>query len=207
LTDAIFAQTFSGFDIDREFLDLAFRQSRLNAIRIFDADSVGREFVEPLSNLISQSVTTGSNFNDMRKTLTEFIQGDSERLGQYQRYVNTLAKDAFSIFDRSYTQTVVKEYGEPEWFRYRGGRVRDSRQFCIDRDGKYFHVKELEGWGAGVDVGLAGFPWQGMNKNTNPDTIKTLLGGYNCNHYMVYVIEDVVPDEVIERAREKGFIN
>lgn len=206
LNDSIFGQTFKGFDIDEDFLQASFSQSRLNAIKLFDSDSIAREFVDPIGNLLSQSVTTGSSFNDMVKTLREFVAGDPERLGQYERYVSTYAKDAFSTFDRSYTQTLVKEYGEPEWVRYLGGKVRDSRLFCVDRDGMFFHIKEVEGWGAGVNVGAAGFPWQGMNKNTNPDTIKTLCGGYNCNHSLVYVIEDAVPEEVIERARESGFI-
>ena len=206
LNDSIFAQTFKGFEIDEEFLEASFTQSRLNAIRLFDQDSVAREFIEPIGNLLNQSVTTGSSFNDMVKTLRDFVQGDAERLGKYERYTSTFAKDAFSTFDRGYTQTLVAEYGEPEWVRYLGGRVKDSRKFCIDRDGLFFHIKEVELWGAGKGIGAAGFPWQGMNYNTNPDTIKTLLGGYNCNHSLVYVIEDVVPPEVVERAKDQGFL-
>ena len=205
INDSIFAQTFDSVDVDTDFLDEMFKTSRRNAIKLFDADSIVREFIDPIGNTLTESVSTGGTHNDLIKTLRNFIEGDEERLGQYRRYVGTYAKDSFSTFDRSYTQALVKEYGG-EWIRYLGGKVRDSRQFCIDRDGKFFHIKEVELWGEGVGVGDAGFPWQGMNKNTNPDTIKNFCGGYNCNHSLVYVVEADVPDEVKERAKEKGYV-
>jgi hypothetical protein len=105
----------------------------------------------------------------------------------------------------------VKELDEkastsfPEWtefFVYQGRPIATTRSFCRERAGRYWHREEIKEWGRN-----AGFmPWKGMHKGTNEVNIFLLLGGYTCRHILIPVSRGTVPQEDLDRMREKGLI-
>jgi len=122
-------------------------------------------------------------------------------------HVKRVAYDAFAVSDRTYTNTVSNVLGI-EWYFYSGGTIDDTRDFCQERIGKYFHKKEVEGWGENKSCCGLKYPnsngWQGRNTLTNKTTIFTLAGGYNCKHSISPVSLRSVPKSVVQRNIENG---
>lgn len=161
---------------------------------LFDKDAIGQIFINPLKTLLSTQVDLGASFGDTVKTLRNFIEGNPQLdvEGKLSRYVKQNARDAFAQTDRLYQEIVTKDLGL-KWRRYAGSLVRDSREFCVHRAGNYYHEDEIRDW--------ASLNWQGKNQNTNRDNIFTLVGGWNCNHLLPPVLEDVVPQADKDRVK------
>ena len=106
--------------------------------------------------------------------------------------------DAFAISDRTYSEAVAAATGV-QFYRYLGGLVRDSREFCITRQGKVWHIEEIKSWGRLKS-------WDGRNPATNADTITQYLGGYNCMHVLVPLPLTRVPADKIAEAKRKGWL-
>ena len=160
---------------------------------LFDKDAIGQVLINPLKTMLSTQVDLGAGFGDTVRTLRNFIEGNPalDLEGKLSRYVKQNAVDAFAQTDRLYTEIVTKDLGL-KWRRYAGSLVADSREFCVHRAGGYFHEDEIRAW--------ASLDWQGKNKNTNADNIFTLVGGHQCNHTLMPVLEDIVPKEDRDRA-------
>ena len=73
-----------------------------------------------------------------------------------------------------------------------------TRSFCEERTGKFFHHKEIEQW--------ASLDWAGKKAGTTESSIFLFAGGWNCAHELIPVDRIIVPDEVIQRAMQAGFI-
>jgi hypothetical protein len=87
-----------------------------------------------------------------------------------------------------------------EFFKYRGGLIKDSRPFCVERNDIIYHIEEIKSWG---DIKQ----WQGRRHGTDESTIITFLGGYNCRHTLIGVSEMDVPKETLQDAIDKGWYN
>ena len=85
-----------------------------------------------------------------------------------------------------------------EWFLYTGPKVKDSREFCLERKGNFYTLKEIQSW--------ADQTWAGKNKQTNRSNIIVLLGGYGCIDQAIPVPQEFVPEADVERARSLGFL-
>lgn len=176
----------------------AYRETIKKAIEqvtdLFDKDAIGQVLINPLKTMLSTQVDLGASFGDTVKTLRNFIEGNpqADLEGKLSRYVKQNARDAFAQTDALYSQIVTKDLGF-EWYRYAGGVIRDSREFCIHRAGGFFHEDEVRGW--------ALLDWQGKNPNTNADNIFTLRGGFNCNHLLSPVLESYVPQADRDRVK------
>ena len=196
LNDSIF-ETFEGFDAKKEF-ELNWKTGQKNAIRLLAKDQVAAQLLEPINNALTSAVTIGQDFVGVVQELTKVVNGIDPD-GNLLRHVKRVASDSFAIADRSYTEVVIADLGI-DFFRYQGGIIKDSRQFCIDRVGKIFHIKEVMGWG------LIPAQWQGRSTITNESNIFTLLGGFNCKHSLIPVDVTQVDETTLERVRAKGFI-
>lgn len=199
LTNDYFQKAFGNlFDKqEKELFEKLLKQSQKNALSMLGQEAVSAQFIKPMRDILSQSVSTGASFGETVQTLTNFITGTPDMDGKLIRYVKTVAYDGFAQADRSYTEAVSVAIGV-EFYRYLGGLLSDSREFCQQRNGNYYHKKEIEAWGQLKD-------WQGRNPNTNSSTIFTLAGGYNCKHSILPVSTTSVPKDVIERNIKKGF--
>jgi hypothetical protein len=61
-------------------------------------------------------------------------------------------------------------------FRYEGGLIADSRDFCVERDGNEFFIEEGERWNE--------YEWKGKIPGVD---FFVQVGGYNCRHWLTYI--------------------
>lgn len=198
---------FRAMDVDFEPTSMyqnVLRNSQRNAISLLSEDAYTQVLITPLQASLQAAVTGQQSFTDTLSQLRYIIQGDEEVDGKLISHVKRVAYDSFAVSDRSYTGTIATDL-ELEFYRYTGGKVKETRCFCEERKGKYFHRKEIAGWGEGKNVGSCSYPWQGMNSNTDSVTIFYYAGGYNCKHSILPVSIKSVPIDVINRAKAKGW--
>ncbi len=100
--------------------------------------------------------------------------------------VSTIIDTGLSVVGRERINDVAEDLGL-EWYRYIGGVIGTSRNFCIERDGGYYRREEVEDW--------ADEEWDGKIEGTDSETIFSYCGGFNCRHELIPVAESSVPDE------------
>lgn len=86
--------------------------------------------------------------------------------------------NAVAVLFNSYnaaTKFFAKEYGYTK-FRYEGGLIADSRDFCIERDGQEFWMEEGERWNE--------LEWKGKIPGVD---FFVQIGGFQCRHWLVYI--------------------
>lgn len=179
-------------------------QSQKNAITLLSNDAITTQIISPIKDTLLASVTNQGSFNDVLKNIQEIATNTETSDGLLTRYVKRVAYDAFAVSDRQYTKTVAENL-ELVFYKYQGGEVEDTRCFCDERHGNFYHKKEIQDWGVGKGVGKCGFPWQGMNSATNSDTIFSFVGGYRCLHSLTPVATSSVPNKWIQRAKNLGY--
>ncbi len=177
-----------------------------NAIALLNEDAFTATLSTPIKQILESSITNKQSFTDTIESLRYIIQGDEEVDGRLLSHVKRVAYDSFAVSDRSYTNAVSTDLAL-EFYRFTGGKIEDTRCFCKERAGKYFHQKEVEGWGEGKGLGdcKQNGLWQGANTNTDKSTIFLYLGGYNCKHSILPVSTKSVPRDVVNRAISEGY--
>lgn len=207
-------------DITNEFFKISFdnykpselyknvlKSSQKKTLELLGEEAITQNFIDPIKEILSSSVTTGQSFTDAVKSLRGYIEGNKELEGGLEKYVKQIAKDSFSFSDRIYTQTISNDL-EIEWYVYRGGVIEGTRYFCREYHGKYFHKKEIEDFGRGIDIDgneLTQEELRGRIEGTDSSTIFVYAGGYNCEHSWLPISIEMVPPEVIERNIKKGY--
>jgi hypothetical protein len=192
----------------QDFYKDVLRNSQKNALDLLGEDAFTQKLITPLKQTLESSIVNKLTFTETLKNLRVIIEGDGEKDGALLSHVKRVAYDSYSASDRGYTNTVAQDLGL-EFYRYSGGEIDTTRCFCDERNGKYFHKKEIEEWGEKRNLGSCGTGngWAGMNTNTNKATIFIFAGGYNCHHSILPVSEISVPKEVIERNKANGNYN
>lgn len=92
-----------------------------------------------------------------------------------------------------------------EFYLYTGGNTRHTSPFCKEKNGRFFHYKEIMDW--------AKEDWEGKHPDTTEASIFHLVGGYcnkgdfveNCSHSLMPVSAAVVPHNVLKRNMAKGY--
>jgi hypothetical protein len=146
--------------------------------------------VDPLNEVLLQSVTGNATFKDTLNSVSAIIRGD-KNLGRLQRYVSQISTDAVQQYVANYTYIISNDL-DVEFYMYRGSKQDTTRPFCMSRYGKYYSKKEIIEWGK---LGA----WDGKIPGTNSSNIFINRGGYNCKHIIVPVSEASVPEDVIKR--------
>jgi hypothetical protein len=147
----------------------------LRTQRLFDKTAVNALLTQNLRDAITSNVVAGARTIDMADALRSVILGDEQRLGFLTRYAKTWTLTGFATAERQYLVTVAEDRGVTRW-RYSGGTVEDSREFCVERQGRVFTTEEVKAW--------AVEEWQGKAYGTDEETIFMYLGGYNCMHVL-----------------------
>jgi len=188
---------FGGFDESKAFLETIIEDTIERTKNSLLESGIEDNIVNEIDVILNQNVTTGAKFRDMVSQVKDFLTGDDDRLGRLVSYSGQIVNDSIHQYARNYMQAAAEGLGL-KWFLYSGGAIEDTREFCLDRFGKYWHEKEIESWSR--------LEWQGKNPNTTPSNIHTLLGGFNCRHELIPALESIVPKRFIKRAEEKGII-
>lgn len=173
LNNSIISQQFNFKD--KELFNSVVKQSQRTALQLLDQSAISNSVLKPLTDKLSTSVMTGAKYSDVIQMLKDNILGgdlDPKLTSHVSRYV----RDAFATFDRTYTQIVANDV-KVEFWEFSGGLVKDSRDFCVERDGQIFTTEEVESW--------ADEDWQGKNPATDSTTIFAYLGGFQCLHSLI----------------------
>lgn len=206
VSNDLFAKTFEGFSplpVSQQLL----RTTQRNAVDLL-VNAIGNQrFADVVRENIETAISSNAGFTETVRQLQSIVTGDEETDGKLLQYNKQIAHDTFAIADRNYTSAVSEEL-EAEWFFYSGSEIETTRPFCAARHNKYFYYKEIEDWptadysGGGVRNG----EWTGQIPGTNPSTIYSYAGGYNCRHSIIPVSIRRVPETVVREAIQKwGF--
>ena len=198
-----FSKIIPDFEIQSVYAS-TLQMSQRNAIQLLSDDAVSAAILSPIKEALMSGVSNGGSFADAMNAIREVATNTEKSDGALTRYVKRVAYDAFAVGDRQYTKAISEDLGLV-FYKYQGGEVADTRCFCEERHGNFYHKKEIEDWGEGKKVGECGNNWQGRNSNTNKDTIFSFVGGYNCKHSLIPIITSRVPKEWIDRAIKLGY--
>ena len=160
------------------------------------ASGINPQVIDPISKMITDSVFSGWSFQDMVDNLRLQVLGNDERLGLLQKHASQIVTDSLNQFNATYTNVVSQDLGLVFYF-YSGGIKDTTRSYCRTRAGKWFHIEEIR-----KDIPET---WSGKIAGTDKSNILVRRGGYNCGHQYVPAMVDVVPADVVERARAKGY--
>lgn len=156
-------------------------------------DGLTASIKEPLVEILNLNVNTGGNFSGFLQQVRDYIQGNDELDGRLLSYSRTFLRDTLFNYSRAYQQSVTADL-KLEFYSYSGGLMDKSREFCIERAGKFFHESEIKEW--------ANEDWRGKRQGTTESSIFIYCGGYNCTHSLIPVHESLVPKEVKDRVLE-----
>lgn len=162
---------------------------------LISGSTLTQVYSQPLKKVLQKAVSSGSSWSNTIDEIRMITTGDQERLGLLNRYASQIVRDTFSQADANYTN-IINQENNIEWYVYRGGRVRDSRDFCVKRDGKYYHINEVRKWANG--------DWAGKIPGTNSDNIFTNRGGFQCLHSIMATSIFAVPKDVLKRNMGSG---
>ncbi len=126
-----------------------------NAIDLLSQDAVTAQIISPIKNSLLSSVMNGGSFNDAMNAIREVATNTEASDGLLTRYVKRVVYDGFAVADRQYTKVISEDLGL-EFYKYQGGEVADTRCFCEERHGNWYHKKEIQAWGDGKHVGEIG---------------------------------------------------
>lgn len=202
--DKYFAKVFKGFKTSAT-ADALLERAKTAALNQLLGAPVEASFITPVSEIIDTAVSSGSSWIDLSNQIKEFVLGNEEVDGKLMQHANNVAYDSFAFSDRAYTNVIAEE-NEAEWYLWSGTEQENSRCFCEERKGKYFHYKEIEAWGRGEDIGAckSGTHWKGADANTNEQTIFIVAGGHRCIDSILPVSIAVIPQDVIDRNISSG---
>ena len=202
LLDDYFATIVSDFNGKGEL----FKAILTNSVDITTESLLGagvsNDIINPISDYLSKSVTSGSNITELIADLKVKIIGDSDNLGYLLKNVKQIATDSLNQYSANYIQTVSNDLGLV-WFKYLGSNRKTSRCFCIEREGNYYHLSEVRKWGETPSLWHScktkSHKGGGRIDGTNANTIFTYRGGWQCNHQILPVSEKNVPKNVLNR--------
>lgn len=216
LTNKFMEKTIDNFEKSK-LADAVYKLQRTKAAELLiGKSSMDSNFLQPVKNTILDAVTQETTLQQLVKNMNNVIIGDKNE-GKLLRYTKTIAKEVLNRTDRVYSNTLAVELGL-QFGRYTGGLIDTSRCFCEARNGKIFHIKEIQSWASksGITDGFegsadfdkakeCGFPWDGYDESTNSNNIKDILGGWGCDHFIAWMSLISVPKAVLNRAISKGY--
>lgn len=197
LNTEYFESISSAFKPNRVFIKNLQTQTIETVNTLILQDGLAAQIKLPLNQILQQNINTGGSFTGMLNQVKTFIQGNENLDGRLLSYSKTILHDALFQYARSFQNSVTEDLGLV-WYRYVGGIMDKSREFCIERNGGYFHQKEIESW--------AELDWKGKNNLTTKSSIFIFVAGHNCKHQLVPVHESIVPKSDVNRADELGYI-
>jgi hypothetical protein len=193
LTLEYFSSFLDDFTFEKQYAKV-FERSKDIAIDFLAKDNLRANYIKPIKEGLNRSVIARVTKKDMINYIRDLNRKqEGLRVPILERYVSGMARDSFSVYDRTVT-TAIADNLDLQWYRYSSGKVSDSREFCLSRQGKYYHRSEVEGW--------ASLKWQGQYAGTNKQTIFVFCGGYNCMHILAPVSEKQVPKSDLDRIKK-----
>lgn len=135
-----------------------------------------------VKNFSLRAVIGQQGWRQTKDELKLMIAGEGEKTGALDKYYRNFVYDLYSQVDRATSQVFADKLGF-RFYIYEGGIIETSRTFCRDKNGKVFHISEIQNW----ELTVARPP--GYNPFTD-------CGGYGCRHHL-----NGIPDSVAYAMR------
>ena len=161
--------------------------------------------IDPVNTLVRQGIESGMEWDDLRSSIGDFLQGVDGGVGALDRYTTTITNDALNTYARTYENTIANREGI-EWYEYVGREMTNTRDFCSTLDAqRWFHQSEIKGFLKGR-IGKRSVPLYrktgkpyGMKSSTTEKNFVQLAGGWNCGHHAYPVPTHLVPQKVRDK--------
>lgn len=132
-----------------------------------------------ISQALYVSVIAGGKQEDLIQQVGQYLIGQTDKRGNPMlSHVDTIVRTRYMETDAIVTQKKAADVGVTK-FRYTGGTVKDSREWCVNHVGKVFTREEIAAWERES--------WAGK-KPGDPFVVR---GGWNCIHRFRAVVDDV----------------
>lgn len=162
-----------------------------------------------IERLLLANISTGATKAQLAGALRQNLLSLPGTNGILARYSETYTDTALHTFARQYMDLAAGDLGL-DWYLYEGSKKETSRPFCVKFAGKFWHRREVENMGRGLqpsgNTPLSGDELQGRIKGTNASSIFSNAGGWRCRHIFIPVAIEAVPESAIARARAAGFV-
>ena len=207
INDKYFLDTIKEFNANKHAYSNLLKNSVQLTQNSLLEEGITTNVINPVKKIINDSITANWNFTDLVDNLRTNLKGTEQTLGSVERYASQIATDALNQFSANYNKSISEDLNF-EWYYYSGATRKTSRPFCEQYAGQYFHKKEIEDFGKGIDLNgnnLSNELEKGRIAGTNSSNIFTYRGGYNCKHQYLATTISFVPQNVIDRNIEKGY--
>lgn len=200
IQDSYFSTLVNDFSAPK--LTTAIREQAIaTTIEGLTEQGINGNVISQLKDIIKTNITGGGSYADFTEQVKTFIEGDADTSGVLTRYARTYVTDSLNEYSANHIRIVSDDLGLV-WYRYAGSLMKTSRDFCIQLVAQdYVHVSQfpdlLKGHVNGKTVPLyskTGLP-EGMKANTNVTNFQDLRGGWGCNHQLIPVITENVPQK------------
>lgn len=179
-----------GFKLNRVFIKNLQAEAIATVERFVLRDGLASQVINPLSQILNSNVNSGGKFSGFLDQIRTFVLGNDQVEGRALSYSKTYLSNSLFQYSRAFQQSVTADLGLV-WYRYTGGVIDRSRDFCIERNGNFYHQKEVESW--------ANLTWKGKDPLTTSSSIFILAGGFSCRHELIPVSESIVPQTDLDR--------
>lgn len=192
--DSLNEEYFSGisdsFKSNRVFIRSLQQQTIATIEKYVLQDGLQSQVVEPLVSILNQNINSGGQFSGFMEQVKTFVEGNDKVEGRALNYTRIYLRDSLFTYSRTYQQAITADL-KLEWYLYAGGLTDKSREFCIERAGKFFRHDEVEAW--------ASLSWAGKKSDTTKSSIFIYCGGWNCGNQLIPVSTIIVPKADLAR--------
>lgn len=140
--------------------------------------SQNAEVIKDIKNTMIKNVSGNASMKSMVSDMRELIVGNPQTDGRLQKYYRLYANDTYSQAAQANLNFYAEGLGLNEFFIYTGGKVKDTRPFCCQRNGMVWSRERAEKWN--------GLDWQGKSGNFFSNK-----GGYNCRHTLRWISREL----------------
>lgn len=188
-----FSTVSEGFKENRNFIKSLQTQTIESIESTLLQDGLTAQIKNPLTDILNRNVNSGGQFSGFLEEVRAFVKGDDQVEGRILSYSRTYLSDTLFNYSRAYQEAMTADL-KLDWYMFSGGVMDKSREFCIERTGKFYHRKEIEKW--------PNMDWKGKRQGTTKSSIFIFLGGYNCRHSLIPVSERIVPKGDLARIEQ-----
>ena len=181
LSDLYFSELIDGFNA-KEVLYQEILKANVEITKdMLLGSGIRNNFANSIQEVLKANAAGTTNRTLLQKTLKEFIEGTDAEKAYLNRYIKQTTSDAIMTFSREYDNTIAADLNLQFYF-YAGTLIKDSRQFCRARAGRYFKKSEVENW---ANLGN----WDGRKSGTTKTTIFSYVAGWGCRHSLYPVTQ------------------
>lgn len=134
-----------------------------------------KEVKRQIKDISLKAVVSQKGWQEAKAEVENYVLTTDESEGAFKKYSRNYVYDLYSKTDRAVQET-YKDSLKYRFAIYEGGLIKTSRKFCKEKNGKIFHVSEIEDFKNDPN----------KPKMANYDPFID-LGGYACRHHLSWI--------------------